>query len=236
MAAKHFAVLPRTMGRCGSTWLCDLIDSHPAVTCLGEVFNPGEAAYYGAFADAAGPQRDAAALFAAIEAARPGAAAYGFKAFREDLETDALRRILAHLDAVVFIERKNLTRALVSELHARATKRWHLRAGAELPEGFFEQRIEVDVEQARNRLRNAVETGRILAEMVDSAGVAAVRIEYEQLVAATQGTMDGVFGVLGVAPHAVTSRFRKMHQGVDFVANLDAVNAALGDEFGQLEP
>ncbi|MEM7203447.1 MAG: hypothetical protein AAF628_24500 [Planctomycetota bacterium] len=244
---RNFVVLPRTIGRCGSTWLCDLIDSHPQASCLGELFNPGTAQAFREILEPLGDERAPPPVFAQIAGAAPQAHAVGFKIFRETLRdreaTDPsrgldqadriLRQYLGFVDFVVLIDRKNLTEALASELHVRATKRWHLREGAELPD-TFDDSITIDLPSAARRLRNAQQTGDVISGMLSELGTPTTTVLYEDLMADTQKVMDGVFDALQLGPAPVKSQFRKMHHDASFVANLDEVNRVLGPEFGML--
>ncbi|MEM7202882.1 MAG: hypothetical protein AAF628_21670 [Planctomycetota bacterium] len=230
---RTFVVLPKTIGRCGSTWLCDLIDSHPDASCLGEVFNPDQRETYHDLFGCLGESQDPARLFGCLATLLPGARVWGFKLFRQTLGDRLLREVLAHVDAVVLINRQNLTQALASELHARETKLWHVRDEA-LPADALQHRIVIDVEAARERLASAVATGVAIERMLGETGVPSVEIDYEQLVASTETCMAQVFSFLALPPAAVRSTYRKIHGDSAFVANLDEVNRELGPSFGYL--
>lgn len=230
---SNFFVLPRTIGRCGSTWLCELIDSHPQIACLNEVFNPGQSERYQPVLEHLGESRDPAMLYDGIAAFRPGMTQIGFKLFREQISDDDLGNLIAYADRIVLIDRENLTQAIASQFHAEATDKWFLREGESAPDKMTES-IEIDLKKARARLEYARRTGVELSARIEAAGTPSTIISYEHLTQDTQAVMDNLFAFLGLPPSPVKSSLRKVHANTDFVTNRDEVNAEFEAEFGRL--
>jgi LPS sulfotransferase NodH len=125
----RFVVLaaPRT----GSNWLCSLLDSHPAVLCHHEIFNPegihlavsirGRDLGFGAVADR---ERDPLRVLERVWQCSLGRQAVGFKlnrgqsaaVFRCVLEDAQVRKIV--------VRRANRIRTYVSEMLAERTGEW----------------------------------------------------------------------------------------------------------------
>jgi len=125
--------------RSGSNWLCSLLDSHPAVLCHHELFNP-EGIHVAlsqrgsdlGFGGLAARERDPEQLLARAWAQHLGHAAVGFKLNRGQAPA-ILARVLAD-PAVrkIVIRRRNRIRSLVSERIAEVSGAWESYAGLEL--------------------------------------------------------------------------------------------------------
>jgi LPS sulfotransferase NodH len=130
-AVTHTLFTVVTHPRTGSTWLCDVLDTHPAIRCHSEVFHP-HAVYYSKRSTAAGtlgtdlaerdadPHGFASRLFAHHE----GRAAVGFKVMAghaPQLVADLLRE--SRIRKLV-LRRENRIRVYVSEQRAATVNAW----------------------------------------------------------------------------------------------------------------
>jgi len=231
---RSFLVIPRSMGRCGSTWFCNLLDGHPQVSCVGEIFNPDLRKRWEPVLQAMRDPEDVAGLFGALAARSPAVSARGFKVFREHVGDDRLARLVQFVDAVVLIHRENLTAALASDFHGRSSGTWHATVDEPAPQDGDTHAVHIDIDRARARLELAKTTERTVLELVMRTGKPCHEVVYEALVDHQQETLDAAFAFLGLPPHAVESGYRKLHKSASFVANLEEVNRELGPEYGML--
>ena len=231
---KRFVVLPRTMGRCGSTWYCELLNSHSRVSCLGEVFNRSLRDQFEPIHASLARKADPDVLFAEFAKLSPASEWLGFKIFRGQIEDAHLEQLICGIDFVLMIDRRNLTAALASDLHAEISGRFHVRDVQHLA-SVRSGKITIDVDHARQKLRGVKAVADQISAIVKTVGVRTVETYYEDLLVDSQGVMDGVFLELGLVPEEVQSSVIKIHHDASFVANLSEVNRELGSEFGRLD-
>lgn len=231
---QRFIVLPRTMGRCGSTWYCELLNSHSRVSCLGEVFNWTLRDHFKSIRASLARKADPDVLFSEIAKFSPESEWFGFKIFRGQIEDTHLDQLIRGLDLILMIDRRNLTAALASDLHAKISGKFHVRDVQHLA-SVKSGKITIDIDHARKKLRVLKAAADQLSAFVRTVGIRTVETHYEDLLADTQGVMDGVFLELDLVPEEVRSSVIKIHHDMSFVANLSDVNRELGPEFGRLD-
>lgn len=231
----RFLVLPRSVGRCGSTWFCDLINSHRYVECLNELFNPGWAKTYAQVLEHLRGSRDPARVYHEIQSFRPGRTHYGFKTFESQVAPHELEAILRYVDRVLLLDRENLMQAHASQLHAEATDTWIFKEGDKKPEPSEDgDGIEVDLGEASLALFRARRRAEQLTERVAASGTPYKLFTYEGLVEDTQAVLDDVFDFLAIETRPVKSEFKKVPRKKNFFSNRDQINEVLGPVFGQL--
>lgn len=229
----RFLVLPRSVGRCGSTWFCDLINSHRYVECLNELFNPGWAETYSQVLEHLDGSRDPQRVYHEIQSFRPGRTHYGFKTFESQVEPHELEAILRYVDRVLLLDRDNLMQAHASQLHAEATDTWIFKDGDAKPEADGTA-IEVDIGEASLALMRARKRADQLTQRVAATGTPYKLFTYEGLVEDTQAVLDDVFDFLAIERRPVKSEFKKVPRKKDFFSNKEEINTVLGDVFGRL--
>jgi hypothetical protein len=229
-----FLMVPQSIGRCGSRWLGELLDSHPAITCLDELFNEALDVYE-PIRTRLGDSRDPGRIYAEIRGTFPDSVAWGFKVFEAQIGPGVLDPLLAHVDRVVLIDRSNLTEAAVSMQMAANSGVWHHRNGEAVRQARTET-LRVDITKALNLLRWAKERRERMASRVTDSGTPALEVCYESLRANPSATLDGVVDFLGIpaSPVPLSATVRKAREDYAFVLNRDEVNDALGEEFGYL--
>ena len=232
-AYRTFVVVPKSIDRCGSTWFCQLLDSHPRVACLHEVFNPDCAANFAALHAEVGAEPEPARLFAAIAAQLPGRDWYGFKLFERHVGAERTARLLAAVDLVLLIDRQNLMRAVASWLVSARTQTWQV-FGERAAKKARRETIAIDVELARSKCEWAVKCGREMQALVRTAGTPHIEITYESLVADCQGMMQRVFAALQLPPAPVRAKVVRIHPDASYVRNAIELDQALGARFGYL--
>ena len=207
------------LGRTGSTHLQALLDSHPRVRCLDELFSNSLYAAESHYAHAGEPSPRGYVARATAEVSEP---VVGFKlplnsvkAFPESLE-------LLH-DAelkVIRLSRRNLLAQYVSQQLKGQTGVSHSVQG-----DYGEPRIRLKPAAALRHLQNAAFQERLLDELARHNPV--FRLDYEQLVA--QERLDELQGFLEVEPVELRSWFQKLRTRPlpEVVTNWDEVAEAL---------
>ena len=236
-----FAVL--TFPRTGSTWLMNMLDSHPEVAAYDELFLGGEgvqphaedqpdfAAYVETMPEPARRLRVPlrVSYLRSLFRERPGVHAVGFKLIYGQATANpgllhyfALRRV-----RVIHLIRANLLDAVISYEVARETGVFHRHRGELAPRGA----VRLDAEGIRDRLGYmewAVTHGRAWLERYR---LPRIEIAYEELIGRRDETLDGVLRFIDVASRveALDSDIVRVRGGstLELVENADDVRAAL---------
>lgn len=131
MSATPFVIT--CFARTGSSWLCQLLNSHPSILCHDEVFHEQRIMYADGHADGCGPreawtvaerEQDPAAFVKHVYSDRRGCEAVGFKLLNwphRELVFDIAHRPDVHK---VILHRRNRVRVFVSLTRARRTGHW----------------------------------------------------------------------------------------------------------------
>jgi hypothetical protein len=186
------------IGRSGSTHLQQLLDSHPAIRCLGELFTPG----HGLFETASTTDHRRYLDELAREAAAP---VFGFK----------------HMWPALYAYPQTLDLLRDPNLRIVRAKRWNLLAlyvsvllvedsgvGHSFQGRYAAEQVHVDVEQCLANIHNCYFTDLVLDELVRGSSVA--DITYEHLTTNADEVLDGLQRFLGVEPQALQSRSERM--------------------------
>jgi LPS sulfotransferase NodH len=243
MSRSPTAFVVLTFPRSGSTWLIEMLDSHPQIAAYDELFlggvgvqpraedQPDFATYLEHTPEAARrillPHR--IAYLRAVYRDRPGIEAVGFKLIYGQARANpgllhyfALRRVRA-----IHLIRANLLEAVISYEFGRMTGVFHRREGDEAPKGG----ISLDADGIRERLGYmewAVARGRVWLERFR---LPRIEVAYEELLGRRDETLGSVLRFLGVDPgvDSLDSSLVRVRGGsaLQLVENADAVRAAL---------
>ena len=229
-APANFVIVPHSMGRCGSTWLCDLLDSHPQICCLSEVFNPGLIPRHKPILDHLGATGDPAFLYEGIRLHRPGHDGYGCKIFKEQLSPPDLRKVMVFVDRIILIDRENLTQALVSQLRAERNAAW---ATHDTKPPLRD--LHVPVDKAEEWLNYTKSSAADFEKRIEDIDTPRSRVTYEDLCRDHQAAIDALVTDLGLPAAPTRSSLQKQNKTYDFVSNREELNEAFGAEFGYLD-
>jgi LPS sulfotransferase NodH len=216
--AGNFVIL--CLGRTGSEHLVSLLNSHPQVRCFGELFGPGPVPWRRYFVNSAtdDPVRYLAGLFDGS-----GDRAVGFKLTHDCmLAHPRAREVLDAFDlAVIRLRRRNHLAQYVSAQLASATGVWHSRR-----EPVQAARIRLDPQACIRTLAALERQDAGLDALAD--GHRRLDLDYEEL-ADGEGVEETLERFLGVAPHPLTSRHRRLRSGQleDVVENWPEIERAL---------
>jgi hypothetical protein len=230
-----------TAGRTGSTWLRLLLDSHPDITCHGEVFGEnlstlaatGSDAHHGLLAErAADPHGFLVRRVFAPSRCR----AVGFKVLNRQLT----QRWPSLLDAlrgepgvrIVHLVRRNLLKRFVSEYFVGTVTHRHSARSSEATADVRPIRIPVESILADlSTVRREVDAMREAFRQHPMHEIA-----YEDCVSDPERALGGLLGFLGAAPAPLDADIRKLlpdDLGM-LVENLDELATALRG--GPFEP
>jgi LPS sulfotransferase NodH len=238
-ASTSFVVL--STQRSGSTWVVDMLDSHPRVSCYGELLLPEGTGRHPVGAQDTVPLSDVLRerrrgwLARHLEGwryldrlYRGPAESIGFKLMYAQVRTFpwlpvylALRRV-----RVVHVVRHNKFDQVLSRIVARETNQYHVLPGEEV----IEARVRVDVDELLRQMeweRRKVERFRHLLSLLT---VPTLEVSYESLVSDERG-FDSLLNFVGVAPEgALVSRLTRLgsRSYEERIENYDEVRKALG--------
>jgi len=203
--------------RCGSNWLCSLLDSHPEVLCHHELFNP-DGIHLSRSLRSKGEilggvdarEKAPLELLARAWRASLGHKAVGFKlnlgqpefVFSEVIQDPDTRKII--------LSRRNRIRSFLSEMIAEKTNVWESYPDSRRMAAPGPQRVEVtDLSRQVVRNRNYY---RSLRQRIDAAGQSALELEYEYL--AERETHRRILRFLDVDPGPeLTAETARMNRG-----------------------
>ena len=239
----NFVVL--TTQRSGSTWVVDMLNSHPRVLTFSELFMHGgegtpkwggekDIPYWQTFARDEGGRRISRIFklwryLGRVYEERPGIEAIGFK-----LMYSQLTRVSRPLMPALWLRRARI----IHLLRRNALDVVLSRAAGEARHGVLHARSGENVEAVRLRLRpdellermtahdRQIEGARVRFKHV---GVPYQEVFYEDLVANEKETFDSLFRFLGVEPAPVSSSLQKVNPTAheELIENYGEVLAAL---------
>ncbi len=206
-APVRFVVI--AFGRSGSTFLVDLLRSHPDVTCYHEPFNIGTP-----HRPFDGPEDRRTLVRELYEVGLSGGprkyakpvphygqcGAVGFKVTVGQLlhpEAGLTDWFVSEPGLrVVVLRRRSILRRYVSYRFAEQRRQWHSRSkGAVVSEG-----IRIPPAGLQKFVDNLAREEATLTELLQSAGHAVLDVDYEDLVEDRKAVVDGVVRFLGLAP------------------------------------
>jgi LPS sulfotransferase NodH len=241
-SATRFVILATQ--RTGSTWLTDMLDSHPAVASYEELFLPAEdhrqtwgrsdrEFFHEYYAHrVAGRRWPLSVPFFSLRyleelyAPRPDVEAIGLKVMYSQLRRYPwlLAYMVLRQVRVLHLVRTNLLDVVVSQETAQARRQYHAYTSAAVDRSAVDLRTDQLVPQLQS-LQRSVDAIRLLLRLLPAP---TLEISYEEL-SGDDDALDAVFEFLGVAPRRVSSRFAKLNRGPKetLIANYSDVERAL---------
>lgn len=228
MSVTRFVVV--CFGRTGSSWLCSLLQSHPAILCHEELFSPKGIRYAPGYLERLGTtapwsvdsrDRHAAGFLEAVLSQDLGHQAVGFKMLnwmRSEMLFDLARRPDVHK---VILRRRNRVRAFLSRTRSEALERWYM-------ESYHGLRIRLEPTE----LIEYVERYDTFYDELRAAtaGTPVWEIAYEDLLEDDQRAR-GIVDFLGVEPRDVRLRSALPRQSRDLtrevVINFEELSSRL---------
>jgi LPS sulfotransferase NodH len=220
--------------RTGSNLLCTLLDSHPAILCHHELFNPrgilcAISLRQGAFTLGSMDERDAdpVAFVDRIWRQPQGHRCVGFK-----LTCGQAEPVLAHVLAErkvrkIVLRRRNRVKAYVSERIAERLDQWEVYDERQLDR--LRPRVEVDAERLRRHVAEVERFYRGVESRLEATGQGCLRIDYEDL--GSPGERARLLRFLGAEPEDACLEARSVKQNPrdlrEVVANFDALAGVL---------
>lgn len=201
-----------TSPRSGSSWLLDLLDSHPQIAAYAELFLPGDrtAPNYGSrdvqrFETKLAPGRPSGgwrlvprrlAYLRRLFAVRPGVGAIGFKLMYEHppAHPGVLPYLAVRRTRVVHLVRTNSLDQVVSWETATARGLFRVHAGEDVPP----VRVRLDAATLATRLEKMAQATARARRTLDRYRLPALELTYEQLLHDPKATADLVAQFLGI--------------------------------------
>lgn len=203
--------------RCGSNWLCSLLDSHPDILCHHELFNPERIRLSRSLlskpdflGDMESRQTAPRALLHKAWNKSLGHRAVGFKLNLGQSEI-IFDEVLADPDvAKIIISRRNRIRSFVSEMIAEKTKVWESFPDSQAMADPGPQQI--DIAELLQQVRRNQNYYSGLRQRLNATGQSALEVQYEQLGERQQHRT--ILGFLKIDPDvALTTATSKMNGG-----------------------
>ncbi len=234
--------------RSGSNSLVEILDCHPELTLLNEPFNEAFSAWVPANPDYRARVTDVASLDRVVDGILADYS--GFKVHTYQLEMDLLAHLLCRTDLhVVFLRRRNLLEAVVSNLIAEQTGLWASWDRERAVEDYYTDLAPLSVQDIRDRLwwarENLAEVAAVLRARSDRR---ALELCYEDLFLGDRSArwrlVESLWSHLGLPPCA-EPRVGRFLEDASFrmgrpatygrLPNLAEIEAALGnDETGHI--
>lgn len=234
--------------RSGSNSLVEILGCHPELTVLNEPFNENFSSWLPTNPDYRARITDVRSLDLLIDGILADYS--GFKVHTYQLETELLAHLLCRRDLhVVFLRRRNLLEAVVSNLIAEQTGLWAEWDRDRALEDYYTDLGSLPLEDVRELLRwtgqNLAEVAAILRTRGDGR---VLELCYEDLFLAAQSTrwrlVESLWAHLGLPPcedarvgHFLENDSFRMQQPGTYgrLPNLAEIEAALGnDETGHI--
>ncbi len=237
--SKPFVVL--STQRSGSTWVVDMLDSHPHVSCYGELLLPEGTGKHPVGAQDTVPlsdvlsERPSGSLVRHLEGwryldrlYRGRAESVGFKLMYAQVR--AFPWLLAYLVVrrvrVVHVVRTNKFDQVLSRIVARETNQYHVLPGEEVNEA----RVRVDVDELIRQMEWEERKVGQFRRLLSLLPVPSLEVSYESLVSGDTG-FETLLYFVGVAPEGdLVSRLTRLgsRSYEERIENYDEVRKALG--------
>lgn len=240
-APTRFIVLATQ--RTGSTWLSDMLDSHPAIAAYEELFLAAKAHtrtwgradrefFHDYYDRRAGRRLPLARVFLSLRyleelyAPRSATEAVGLKLMYGQLQAHPW--LIGYMPArrvrVVHLVRTNLLDLVLSRAAAEARNQYHALGSDRVDESP----VHLPAEQLASQfetIQRSVDKIRLLLRFLPTPSI---EISYEEL-AAGDDALQNVLRFLNVAPHRLTSRLAKLNRDTKqaLIANYGEVERAL---------
>lgn len=210
----------RSMPRAGTHLLCSLLNSHPRLRVLGEVFGSHDLFFASVKSLPRDPLPNAGAALAAVRKCADGFAMHDYQS---DYAWTGIDEELVRVPRlkVLWLERRDRFLQAVSAELAHQSQLWHRRPHErELPPGPYDVRLERLLQFARATAQWRCEARDRLA------GTESLTLVYEEIVADPQRELDRAFKFLGVrtAPVAASCSPTRGDRGLhDYVPALESL-------------
>lgn len=203
--------------RCGSNWLCTLLDSHPGILCHHELFNPDgirvSQTYHRQGRTLGNLELRESAPLELLELAWREARGYKAAGFKINIDQSRVvfDEILSDRSLLkIVIRRRNRIRAFLSERVAEINGAWESYEYSEQAESPLPLTIipdELHAHVARNEAFYAA-----ICQRLEQSGQSWLEVEYERL--GTDGQRWALLNYLGVDPHqTLDAATRKLNKG-----------------------
>lgn len=214
--------------------LCTLLDSHPAILCHHEIFNPrgihcALGLRDGNFSLGSMEERDAdpVAFVARIWSRPEGHRCVGFKLTCGQAEP-VLAQVLADRSVrKIVLRRRNRVKAYVSERVAEQLDQWEAYDERHLDP--VRPRVEIDADRLRGHVAEVERFYRRVESRLGDTGQGCLRVEYEQL--GGPGERGRLLRFLDLEPDGVSLEVRSVKQNPRdlrrLVSNFDELAEAL---------
>lgn len=229
--------------RTGSTWLTDMLDSHPAIVAHEELFLPVEShrrvwgrtdqeffsTYFARRANRRSPVARLVWSLRYLEelySPKPATEAIGLKLMYGQLK--ALPWLVPYLVVrrvrVVHLVRKNLLDLVLSRETAKARSQYHALSSDVVDQSPIHVRTDQLVSQLQG-LQRYVDGIRMLLRLLPAPSI---EVSYEELVTGA-GALDQLLRFLNVAPHSLNSRLTRLNRATkqELIANYEDVERVL---------
>lgn len=211
----HRHRLPRTrfvilaQGRSGSSLLVDLLNSHPQISCLAEIFDSG------VVTNVRHPTAFAAGLccLSTNDAGGFKVKVYQIKNTRCSTPRSFLQRFQEKGWKTIYLKRANLLRHALSDIRSEKTRIFHHTGDGEDGELRSTRRRKVSItpEELFRTIRFREDCLEQEKEALD--GLPHLTIEYERDLLEDESkvaTMNGIFDYLGLPPHECSTAMKKV--------------------------
>lgn len=220
--------------RTGTNMLCTLLDSHPAILCHHEVFNPrgifcAQGLRDADFSLGSMEERDAdpVAFVDRVWGRPEGRHCLGFKLTRGQAEPVLLHVLADRSVRKIVLRRRNRVKAHVSERIAERLDQWEVYDEAELDP--VRPRVEIDADRLRSEVAGNERFYRCIESRMEATGQTPLRIDYEDL--GDPGERARLLRFLDVDPEGAVLEARSVKQNPrdlrEVVANFEALAEAL---------
>lgn len=223
----------QSLPRCGTHMLRSALQSHGALTCFGEVFNPD--AHQHPFSQQ--PQPAEVIEYCQRQSQPTGFVAHAYTGLasdetgpglddeyrsRRDVKAaQSLWRMIPQNARVVTLYRENLLARYVSNLLANRRRVWNVRAGNPIPEAI---QLELDCQKMLAHFAHTETLVRIARERFPNA----LRVSYESMVEQREYMFAKVQDYLGVERRSLTPNTLKLGRPLtETILNLDEVHRVL---------
>jgi LPS sulfotransferase NodH len=229
--------------RTGSTWLTDMLNSHPAIASYEELFLPANADrrpwgpadqelfdnYYERRVRHEWPLAGSFWTLKYLEefyAPRPQTEAVGLKLMYSQLKERPwlLAYVVLRRVRVIHLVRTNLLDVILSGETAKARRQYH----ALVSDAVAPSAVSLPTERLVPELENLQRSVDRIRQLLRLLPAPSVEVSYERLTR-DEAAFRPVFSLLGVEPHSLGSRFAKLNRApkADLIANYPEVERAL---------
>lgn len=218
-----------SQSRSGSTLLKELINSHPSITCEGEIFTTTDGYLDSSFFCKV--WRKLPYPFVYYRRFLASSGVFGFTLFIYHIPS--IGRIMRNLCRlgwkIIYLERENIIHQSLSNIIAMETNNWHRKEGQPIVDNKFQIPVNRFLKVVKNRIRWHKKETEILRSIPH------LKITYEADLMHQynwQESLNKIFNYLGKDVHPVQSNLKRTYSKAysNIVDNYDELMDALKDE------